>query len=469
LSVQASLESLKSRFRSFVEEVRRENDQVLIISHYDADGLSSFSLMAYFLKKNDVPFHATFVEQVYPETLAQLPFENYSYVVFLDLGSGYKNLIRERIGDKHKVLVIDHHIPSAPEDTDKIVEINPYLAGINGSEETSSSTLTYYFLRDYKEVKSLVHLAIVGALGDRLDNGEKRSFKGINREVLDEAVREGKIEAQIGLRLFGGSSRPLVQALASTMDPFIPGLTGNETACYNFLRNIGIEPKNGDNLRTVGSLSGEEVSILVTGLVKYLVWDHDVSPKEAQEIVERIRGYNYYLLTEKPESPLWDLREYSSLLNALGRLDAYGTALAINLGDRGTHLIRAIDIAKNYRKELAKLISLAHEKFDEISLQGRDTVLVVLEEATPKYSGPLASILSYAVSQRVKSKKMLGVAVPFSEDKYKVSFRRLTEDIDVGRTLQELSRKIGFEGGGHPAAGGALISRDKIKHLLEII
>jgi single-stranded-DNA-specific exonuclease len=114
LSVQASLESLKSRFRSFVEEVRREKDQVLIISHYDADGLSSFSLMAYFLKKNDVPFHATFVEQVYPETLAQLPFENYSCVVFLDLGSGYKNLIRERIGDKHKVLVIDHHIPSAP-------------------------------------------------------------------------------------------------------------------------------------------------------------------------------------------------------------------------------------------------------------------------------------------------------------------------------------------------------------------
>lgn len=459
-----SLESLKRSFQVFLESIRHEGCEVLVVSHYDADGLSSFSILAYFLKRNNIPFHATFVEQVYPETLNQIPLEAYPFVIFLDLGSGYKHLIREKISGKTKVLIIDHHIPSDSHATKELVEINPYLAGLNGSEETSASTLTYYFLRDYPEVRKVIHLAVVGALGDRLDNGDNYSFKGINKEVLEEALREKIIQAAIGIRLFGGASRPIVQALANTVDPFIPGLSGNESACYSFLKKIGIEPKQGDTLRSLGSLTSEETANLATELVKYMILS-GVSVKDAQRII----GYNYYLLSEKPESPLRDLREYSSLLNALGRLDAYGTALAINLGYRGVHLARAEAIAREYRRILARLINTVNENFDKISLHGRETLIIKLEEATPKLSGPLASILASTIANKLQSKKIIGVAVPYSDKKFKVSFRRLVDNIDVGGLLQQLSRKLGFDGGGHPAAGGALLDEEKIKELLKTI
>ncbi|MHB9302964.1 DHH family phosphoesterase [Thermofilum pendens] len=449
-----------------MSKLLESREWVLVVSHYDADGLSSLSLMLYFLWSHGVPFHARLVEQVDPRTLEELPLGEYDYAIFLDLGSGYKHLI-ERYAEGKNILLIDHHVPSSPKGEECCVEINPYRVGLNGSEEASASTLTYLLLRSLDEkVEKMVHVALVGALGDRLDLGPRYSFKGLNERVLREALDRKVVEASLGLRFFGGPKRPLVKAIARTTDPFLPGLTGNETACYNFLKKIGIEPKAGEELRTVGSLSSEEVKKLATELVKYML-SAGLSVKDAQKII----GYNYYLASEKPESPLRDLREYAYILNALGRMENYEVAVAINLGGRGSLLAIAEDVSNNYRKTLARLIeSVLSGDSEKVKVyEGRISVIIEVRDANPKLTGPLSSILASLLSQKFRDKKLLGVAAPLSKEDstLKISFRRLTEEVDIGRTLQDIAAKIGIEGGGHPAAGGAVVSRDKLKALLE--
>ncbi|MEM3893722.1 MAG: hypothetical protein QXR12_07220, partial [Thermofilum sp.] len=73
-------------------EVLRESiksgESILVISHYDADGLSAASIFARILEEHGSSFHLVFVEQVYPEVLADFPLEEYDRIIFLDLGSG---------------------------------------------------------------------------------------------------------------------------------------------------------------------------------------------------------------------------------------------------------------------------------------------------------------------------------------------------------------------------------------------
>jgi len=444
--------------------LREAGEPTLVVSHYDADGLSSASIFAWVLLQLDVPFQLVFVEQTYPETLEQLPFKDYSSIIFLDLGSGYKGLLRELVPNK-RVMIVDHHVPSTPDRWEQLVEVNPYLVGVDASTQTSSSTLSYVIAsRTINADERLIPVAIAGALGDRLDVGEKSSLIGLNREVLEEGKRKGVIGETISLRLFGSKRRILVDALASTLDPYIPGLSGNPTACVKFLESIGISPRDGDTARQVGSLSHSEIKHLASELVKYMI-SQGVNVKEA----EKIFGYNYYLLREADSSPLKDLREYAYVLNALGRLDQYGTALSLNFGHRGSFIVRAEESIKEYRRILARQLSKILEQKDSPFSSGKNSVVYLIDEDLPKITGPVSSILAseFAHTLRAAGKKIVGVASPLKSGKVKISLRRLDDSIDLGSLLQKLAKEMNFAGGGHPAAGGALVDEKLFEELIK--
>ncbi len=462
----SSLDELLAYSQKFLEDLREHREPTLIVSHYDADGLSSASIFAWIFLQLDIPFHLVFVEQTYPDTLEDLPFKEYSYVVFLDLGSGYKELIKKFTSNK-KVMIVDHHVPSGPERWDHLVEINPYIVGVDASTHTSSSTLSYSIaLRVVRADENLIPVALAGALGDRLDVGEKSSLLGLNRAVLEEGKRRGVVGEAISLRLFGFRRRPLVEALASTIDPYIPGLSGNPTACIKFLESIGINPRNGDAARDTGSLSHAEIKHLASELIKYMI-SMGVNVKEA----EKIFGYNYFSLREADSSPLKDLREYAYVLNALGRLDQYGTAISLNLGHRGKYIVRAEESIKEYRRLIAKQLSNIMEQKSARALSGRATIVYFIEENMPKLTGPVSSILANEFAQVLRStgNKIVGVASPLEGEKVKVSFRRLDESVNLGSLLQKYAKELNFVGGGHPAAGGALLDEKILEELLKRI
>ncbi len=452
-----SLNDLLGEAADILREMFSEGE-VLVVSHYDADGLSAASIFTSLLEDMQVPFHLKIVEQLYPEILNEIGKLGYENVVFLDLGSGYKSLIAKM--EAKRVLIVDHHLSLG--DAPRVVELNPYLAGIDASKDISAAGTTYLLYRRLLPGKrdAVIHLAVTGALGDRQDAGPKFSLTGVNREIAEEAKGLGLLDFKVGLRLFGVSQRPLVRALANTYDPYLPGLTGNEAACYDFLRKIGIDPMEDGKLRKYTSLSPEEVKRLATGLIKYLL-SKGVPLREA----ERIFGYIYLYLREPPGSPFHDLREYAYVLNALGRMESYGTALAVNKGFRGRYLVRTLEILRRYKKTLSRLLKAIEEGRGRVE---KDGILLYLlgEEASPKLTGPLSSLL---VSMADTGTKLVGVAASVDGEHVKVSLRRINEDYDVGGALQKISERLSAYGGGHPAAGGILIKKEKVKDLLSLL
>ncbi len=443
-------------------EFTQRKEELLIVTHYDADGLSAGALFSLLLKETDTPFHLRVLEQISDKDLASLPLQDYKNIVFLDMGSGYKEKLSKLTLKKRKnIIIIDHHIPSKYP-REGIIELNPYNYGIDASSDVSTSGIVYLLfslLTDNADKYS--YLGIVGALGDRQDQGKKFSLKGINKIIVEKAKQVGIIEEKIGLRLFGLSHRPIVKALAYTMDPYIPGLSGDETACYRFLQRIGISPIEKNELRTVSSLSYSEIRKLATELIKHML-SVGIPLREA----ERIFGTNYYIILEPQGSPLRDTREFAYILNANGRMGYYGTAIGLCIGIKGKNLVRALNTVSEYRRKLSYVMNmLRREKENYIKIISDKIIWINLGEIIdPKIVGAIASLFS--TYNDIKEKIVL-VAANKDENIIKVSARSLDPQINIGEILSRIATSIGIEGGGHSLAGGALVEKNQVDIFLD--
>ncbi len=457
MSAEERLSELLRRAASTIE--RCPERRALLVSHYDADGLASASVLLRALAELGFAVHLVVLEQLTASSLARLQSlaRNYPLVILSDMGSGSLGEL-SKLGAS--VVVLDHHLPQGEGD---VVEVNPHRCGIDGSREVSSSGLAYLLARELlgDEAVEAAPLAVVGALGDRQDVGERFRLVGVNRRIVREAVEAGLLEERMGLRIFGGSARPIVRALAYTTDPYLPGITGDEAGALSFLRGIGIEPAPGGQQRTLGDLSKEELKRLASELVKLLL-RAGYSAREA----ERVYGATYTILSEQPDSPLRDAREYAQLLNACGRVGSFEVAIALGLGVRGEMVLRALNVAGQYRSLLARALRSVREEGlmrDEgrialADLRGRDFV-------SDRLSGAIASLLL----PYVRGEKLLVVAVD-SPDGVKVSVRRGDgPPVPVGELLSRTARLVGGVGGGHERAGGATVPAGRFEEFLSAL
>jgi len=236
-----SFSSFDERASSIAEVLSRipSGEEMLIISHLDADGLSAGSLMLQALLRSGASPQLRIVKQLDEEVIKEVSQSKLRFIVFTDMGSGQKSLLKN-IGDR-TFLVVDHHPPEQVE-TD-LLELNPHLFGFDGSTDLSAAGTAYLLaVKMNKANRSLIPLAIVGALGDIQDKGERGMLVGINARIVEDAEKDGALIVKKGLKLYGFESRPLAQCLAYTMEPYLPGLSGDEGACYKFLKDLGIEP-----------------------------------------------------------------------------------------------------------------------------------------------------------------------------------------------------------------------------------
>jgi len=438
---------------NFLEE---SDPPVLIVSHYDADGLSAAAAMMLTLERLGLPFQLKIEEQLTPELVKNVLEGPYETLVFLDMGSGILSTIK---GEK-RVLVVDHHIPQGKPSLN-VLEVNPHRYGINGSIEVSSSSLALLIMDGAIGLgETHAHLAVIGALGDRQDQGPRFALTGVNGLITALAREAGIIEETIGLRLYGVHSRPLVRALALTMDPILPGLTGDEEACIRFLKSIGVNPVDGDRLRKYNELSIEERRTLATELVKLLI-NSGYPVNEA----ERIFGTMYYIKREDTRSPLRDAREFSYIVNACGRLDRHFIALLLLRGVKGEIIVKALDQVRLYRKLLFRAIKAVRDGACSRIMLNRVLALDYGETVPPKVAGALASILASSLKTDAA---VLLVIVRHGDEHVKVSARKAAgqEHVNIGEALSIAARTSGGVGGGHAAAGGALLPAENIEMFL---
>jgi single-stranded-DNA-specific exonuclease len=211
---------MNALIKNFVNEFKKVQEPIKIVSHLDADGLSSATILIKAFIRDKKDFSLSIVRQLDENVIKELSYEDYNYFLFVDLGSGFLSLIHKHLNDR-RIFILDHHIPENFENN--FIHINPHLFGLD-SWSISGSGLAYLFAKELDENnKDFAYISVIGGLGDFIDFNQ-----GFNEVILKDAVDSGKLEIKKGLKMFGTQTRYLHKLLQYSTDPYIPGVTGSE-------------------------------------------------------------------------------------------------------------------------------------------------------------------------------------------------------------------------------------------------
>lgn len=438
---------------------------IRVVSHLDADGLTAASIMAKSLYRLGALFRIRVEKQLDEDVVEALVAEGVSPIIFNDLGSGGLDLLKSRLSS-NDIVVLDHHQPLG--DTfPTLTQVNPHYHGFNGAQEISGSGVAYTVAKKLNASNiDLASLAVVGALGDSQDRNPKRELRSLNKTIVADGVNAGCLSVENDLTFYGRETRPIHKALAYTTNPFLPGLSGEEDKCLGFLVNLGIKLKNRGRWRALNDLKADEKQKIFSEIAKWLS-----SKRLPSTVALRLIGGVYTLIQEDRGSYLRDAREYSSLLNACGRMDKAGLGVSIGFGDREKALEEVQDVFTAYKKTLAEYMNwitttpnVIEEQKNIYLVNGRGTI----------NENMLGTITTILISSNILAKDKPLIALTSAEnDLLKISGRATSTNIEkklnLGTIFQEASAKFGGTGGGHDAAAGAQLHQKFADDFIQLI
>lgn len=450
---------LTDALKHFCEKLRTSvegGNEVAIITHLDADGIIAGSIMAMAFRRMGARYSVRAVSDMNSSVVENMKADGRDFYVITDLGGGWASNLRKALDDKW--VIIDHHEITEEEiltDDDGQI-LNPWKFGIDGGREVSAGGMAYMVAStlDLKN-RDLSAIAVVSAVADRQDQGDKRSFLGLNAEILKTAQSLGLVSVDLDIILTGRETRPPHEALAYTLFHYIDALTWNREACYLLLKNAGIKLKdNGGRWRVLAEFSLEEKSAIVEAVAKFV----GSSDKRVFDILlDDLIGYVYTLAREDKRSLLRDSREFSTMLNACGRIGRAGVGIAICMGDRNTALSAGEEIMSTYKMTLRNNISNIFSEKWRLADDGKTTFVNgdgILEEAM---LGAVSSLLSRSPSLRGR---ILFVRTLTKDGTYKFSSRKCLDcksQANLGVIMRQCSKALNGSGGGHSAAAGCSI------------
>lgn len=471
----------------FFKVLNQSNSSIQIYTHLDSDGLSAGAILGKALYRERLPFHITILKQLEKKEILKIRecVQEGKFPIFCDFGSGqYLDLIEQfKIGKNqlNPFIIIDHHIPQNITDKrdTRIHEVyketrpwhvNPYFHDIDGSLEVSGAGLCYFFAKILNEKnKDLSSIALVGATGDIQNKGAKKSFIGINKLILNDAINMNLLQEVNDLNF--SPIKPLNEAIAYSSDFNIPGLTGDPNKVLIFLQRLGILVENTDGrVKTLNELNQNEKQKVTSAIIRYISVKLNLNPNE---IVDKLIINRYVFKNEIKASELNDLNEFSNLLNSCGRTDNGALGIAVAMGDRKTAFQKSQENLIIYKQSILKALVWIHE---EGKIQQKEYIQYFFgEEIIPdNLIGTICSMLIFDENEMVESSKPLfGLAKRTDENVYKLSARADEELLNKGLNLSEIIRdalkltNIDTLGGGHPLAAGAKIPLDRVDEFLE--
>lgn len=429
-------------------------EEVLIVTHIDADGITSGAIAHISLERQGIENRLKFVKQLDEAEIEKIKDENV-FVWFTDLGSGQLEFL-----DGIEFVITDHHVPQRSHP----MQLNPHDFGYDGTVELSGSGATYLvskFLRRSENLldyvnggNNLLPLAIVGAVGD-LQDSRWGKLQGINRSIAKEGMMLGDLDIVRDLRFFGKQTRPVAKMLEYNSDPFIPGLTGNERGVLEFLSNLEVEPW----MRWI-DLGMEERKRIVSAIVN-LAMEY----KLPYTSILRIVGESYILLQEPEGTEKRDAMEFSTLLNATARYGEADVGLGVCLGDERAYR-RARTLLQNHRRNLSNGIRFVDEngieemrylRFFHAGSNIPDTIVGIVAGMCFHKGDRDKPIVAFAESDK-------GIKVSA-----RATYRLVERGIHLAKALRRAAEAVGGAGGGHSVAAGATIPEGKEKEFLKIL
>jgi single-stranded-DNA-specific exonuclease len=214
-------------------------DSVRLVSHDDADGLTSAAIAGTALEWAGVEVMTEIKHGLDEDAIDEIAAGSTETVLFTDLGSGgLDQLAHHASSGQFTPIVVDHHQP-----VDASIEhfLNPRTVGLDGGRELAGAGTAYVLARAIahqigaggEDPRELAALAVVGAIGDRQTvEGE---LVGANQAIAAEGEAAGVIESGTDLAVYGTQTRPLPKLLEYTSDVRIPGISGNRRGAIKFL------------------------------------------------------------------------------------------------------------------------------------------------------------------------------------------------------------------------------------------
>lgn len=434
-----------------------EADRVTIVSHIDADGISTESILAQALSREGIPVSSVFVRQLEPMAMRHVPKDD-SLKLFTDLGAGQQNLLEEHGLSADEVLILDHHV-SQPCGT-AYPQVNCLDYGVT---RMSAAGVAYLVAKTIDPTSTdLAKLAVVGNVGDMMAR-ENCGLVGPAREIVQDGVEYGNIIVrERDLNCYGISTRPVHVCLGYCDDPYIDGISNSTNAALQFLERLGVELKNPQG----GWLVWEELTFddrrkIVSALAQQLI-------AHGREI-DRLLGETYIFPDETERTPLRNASEYATLLNACGRWAKPKVGGSICRGERGDAYREAEYMLAHHRSVIRDLLQyildtgvteLSHLQYIHTGDRFPDTIVGI-------GAGMALSKLDW------RKPIMVLAAMVDEPEVTKVSMRTnqwaIARGVDLQEALVEASAGVGGAGGGHRIAAGAFIPRDTEEEFVDSV
>ncbi len=417
-----------------------KSTKIRVISHYDADGITSAAINCTALYRAGYDFHVTLMRNPFDKGLARVSKEENDLIIFSDMGSGQIETIEKM---DCKAIIIDHHQYLKKKTSDNVLQINANLYGINGNYEACGATLSYAVAKalDSKNI-DLVYLAIAGATGDKQYIG---GFRGYNKSVLDEGIKNRFLIENIGLKLYGKS---LFDALFNSIDPYYPGLSGDEKGILELLKKLNI-----DSDIKVENLDSNRIKQLQSYLMLQLV--KRGCEKNILETIIRPRFWSDILNSE--------LERFADLLDSCGKGGHRGLGLELCMGDKQA-FSEAIELEKEYKQKiLNELLRLEKDGF----MEKKRFRYFYSEESS------LGGVIGGIATNFILDKEKPLLSIVKKDDEIHISCRGnqylVSKGLDLGLAMNEAAKKLSGHGGGHKIAAGATIESDKEEIFLESV
>ncbi len=425
-----------------------EADEVTIISHIDADGISAESIFAQALAREGLHVRSVFVRQLEPMAMRHVPRDR-SLKVFTDLGAGQQHLIEEHGFAADEVLIVDHHV-GQPCGT-AYPQINCMA---HGHHKLSAAGLAYLIAKEIDgDNIDLAKLAVIGNVGDMMAR-ETCGLVGPARAIVQDGVNYGNIVVrERDLNCYGISTRPVHICLGYSNDPFIDGISNNAGGALRFLQQLNVRLKTDEGRWLVWEeLPFEDKRTIISALVQQLV----AHGKETDRLLGEV-----YLFPDEPErTPLRNASEYATLLNACGRWAKPRVGSSVCRGDRGTAYREAEYMLGHHRAIIRELL--------QYILETGVTELSHLQyiHTGNRFPDTIVGIGAGMALSRLNWRKPILVMSAMVDDPQvtKVSMRTnewaLARGVDLQHALVRAARETGGAGGGHRIAAGAYIPKD---------
>ena len=429
-----------ARVKAAVKLVRKHS-YVRVVSHYDADGITAAGVAVSALKRGEKEFLTTISKNLDRKMIEKLANEKNECIVLLDMGSGQLEALEKLNAD---IVILDHHKPLR--DSERIVQVNPHLFGLDGMHDVSASGLAFIFATTMDDKNwSSAPIAIIGLMGDMQHLG---GFSQINRAMIDGAVDRNLIRQVPGFKMSG---KTLTDMISNSFIPYFKGISGRRGATQGFLEDLKIDPASSPS-----DLSEPNARKLLSMLTLALLEQGCDS-----DGIEQLWGETMPILLPAFEGLKID--DLVDLMNACGRMDHPGIGLAACLGDQQA-LKEATALRSDYVRDLLDHV----RKIEEGAFEARANIQVI-RPAKSSLAGAVCGVsMAYLLDQNKPT-----IAITQSDGSSKISSRgtrKLVErGLDLSGSLRSAAAAVGGIGGGHAVAAGATVPTDREAEFLKIL